>query len=203
MEVSKAKVCIIVGIPGVGKTTVLNLVEEYAGEEGFKIKIVNFGDKMFEEARGRGLVQHRDQIRRLPLTVQHELQEVAAKKIRWEAENSRDVHVFMVDTHSLVHTSTGYWPGLPDHVIKGLKPHTIFVVEARPEEVYGRRLRDSKIRIRGDEREIGEIREFMELARIAALSSAVLVGASVYIVKNFEGRAGDVAREIVKVLKML
>ena len=203
MPESLPKVCIVVGIPGVGKTTVLNLLKDLAAREGYRIKVVNFGDRVLEEARKVNLAEHRDQIRKLPLTVQFGLQSEAAKAIAREVKGSKGVDAFVVDTHSLVHTVTGYWPGLPSHVITEIKPLAIFVVEAKPEEIYSRRMRDSTVRVRGDEREIGEIEEFMLMARYTALASAVLVGASVYILKNYEGMAEEVAREILRVLKML
>ena len=48
------KIAIVVGIPGVGKTTVLKNLIEKAGKEGIKIKVVNFGDYMFREASEKG-----------------------------------------------------------------------------------------------------------------------------------------------------
>jgi len=197
------KTCIIVGIPGVGKTTVLNLLLELAKSEGYKMKIVNFGDKVLEEAMRKGIIVHRDEIRKLPLTVQMDLQKTAAKIIAKEAMESTDVDAFLVDTHALVHTATGFWPGLPSYVITEIKPLAIFVIEADPKDILARRIRDSGVRRRGEEREISEIKEFMYMARYTALSSAVLVGATVSIVENVEGKAEDAAKAILEIIKKL
>ncbi|RLG74643.1 MAG: adenylate kinase [Thermoprotei archaeon] len=194
------KIAIVVGIPGVGKTTVLKNLIEKAGKEGIKIKVVNFGDYMFKEASEKGLIKHRDELRKLPLHVQIRLQENAAKKIREDAERGKH-DVFIVDTHSLVHTVTGFWPGLPLHVITNIRPHVVFVIEALPEEVFKRRRKDLGIRFREEEKSIEEIKEFMTMARNAALSSAVLTGSAVKIVLNREGKVKEAVDEILKCLK--
>ncbi len=195
-------IVIIVGIPGVGKTTVLKKLQEKAANEGFDVKIVNFGDYMFEEAKSLGLIAHRDEIRKLPIHVQLELQEKAAKKIREDAE--REKHdIFIVDTHALIHTATGFWPGLPKHVIENIKPYLIINLEALPEEIYARRMRDAGVRFRMDEKSVDEIREFMFLARISSIASAVLTGSTVKIVLNREGKVDEAVKEIMDALKKI
>ncbi len=195
-------IVIIVGIPGVGKTTVLKSLQEKAAKEGFDVKIVNFGDYMFEEAKSLGLITHRDEIRKLPIHVQLELQEKAAKKIREDAEKEKH-DIFIVDTHALIHTATGFWPGLPKHVIENIKPYLIINLEALPEEIYARRMRDVGVRFRMDEKSIDEIREFMFLARISSIASAVLTGSTVKIVLNREGKVDETVKEILDALKKI
>ena len=60
-------VVIVTGIPGVGKTTVINaavdLVKEKHSEE---VLILNFGTEMFEVASKAGDVKDRDEMRKLP-----------------------------------------------------------------------------------------------------------------------------------------
>lgn len=70
-------VVIITGIPGVGKSTITKLALQRTRA---KFKLINFGDLMFEEALKLKLVKHRDEMRKLPLEVQRELQMNAAKK---------------------------------------------------------------------------------------------------------------------------
>lgn len=203
--VGKAKspiIVIIVGIPGVGKTTVLRKLKEEASKEGLDIKIVNFGDYMFEEARKQGLISHRDEIRKLPIHIQLVLQEKAAKKIREDAEKEKH-EVFIVDTHALIHTVTGFWPGLPKHVIENIRPYLIVNIEATPEEVYARRMRDMGVRFRMDEKSVDEIREFMFLARISSIASAVLTGSTVKFVQNREGKVEEAVKEIMDALRKI
>jgi len=203
--VGKAKspiIVIIVGVPGVGKTTVLKKLQEKASKEGLDVKVVNFGDYMFEEARKQGLISHRDEIRKLPIHIQLDLQEKAAKKIREDAEKEKH-DIFVVDTHALIHTVTGFWPGLPKHVIENIKPYLIVNIEASPEEIYARRMRDAGIRFRMDERSIEEIREFMFLARISSMASAVLTGSTVKFIQNREGKVEEAVDEILNALRKI
>ena len=57
---------IVMGLPGAGKTTVLNnAVSGFADW-----KVLNYGDMMFEIAKREKLVNDRDEMRKLPLKSQ-------------------------------------------------------------------------------------------------------------------------------------
>ncbi len=194
---------IVTGVPGVGKTTVLTKLTELASREGLKLKLVNFGDYMLKVAREKGLVEHRDEIRKLPLQTQLDLQKWAAEAIVRDASAELgDGGVLVVDTHSVIKTVTGYWPGLPRHVIEVLKPDSIVVIEADPELVIARRQRD-KTRYREDMGGVEELRELMQMARTAAMASAVLTASSVFIVENPEGRPEEAASRILDLIHRL
>ena len=90
---------------------------------------------MIDLAKEMGLVENRDEMRKLTLEQQKKLQIKTAEKIA-EMKN------VIVDTHCTVKTSKGYLPGLPEWVIKKLNPTAIVVVEADPEEIYNRRAND-------------------------------------------------------------
>ena len=51
------KKVIITGVPGVGKTTVINTAMEKIAAEGTPYQNINFGSFMFEVAAAEGLVQ--------------------------------------------------------------------------------------------------------------------------------------------------
>ncbi len=194
---------VVTGVPGVGKTTVLNKLTELLRQEGIEALLVNFGDYMFRVASEKGLVKHRDEIRKLQLQTQLELQRWAAEAIVKDAsEKLGDRGVLIVDTHSVIKTPSGYWPGLPRHVIEALRPDSIVVIEADPELIIARRQRD-KGRYREDMGGVDELRELMNMARTAAMASAVLTASSVFIVENPEGRPEEAARRILELVKML
>ena len=194
---------IVTGVPGVGKTTVLGEVDIILGKEGVPHMIVNFGDYMFREASRAGWVRHRDEMRHLPLRRQLQLQEMAARAIRLHAEkNIPSEGVLLIDTHAVVKTSTGYWPGLPENVVKELRPDSLVLIEAPPEVIFERQQRD-RARKRSDIGGVEGIRELLSIARQAAMSSAALVAASVYIVENVEGRPEEAAAKIVELAKKL
>ena len=202
---SIVKLAVIVGLPGVGKSTVLNLAKRILTSKGYHIEIVNFGDYMLSYVASQGLAKNRDEIRRLPLHVQRKAQEEAAKNIRRDLEakaSSEDKVVGFVDTHAVIKTVTGYWPGLPLHVIKNLMPNTIVVVEAEPEEIVARQLRD-KTRYRSDYADVKLVKELLSMNRMYAIASAVLVGASVNFIMNREGKADEAARRLAEVIEGL
>ncbi len=194
---------IVTGIPGVGKTTVLRYVKKLAEKEGIHAAVYNFGDFMLKEALKLGLVKHRDELRRLPLRTQLTLQERAAKAIIDKASSELDSNsILFVDTHAVVATPAGFWPGLPHHVVRLLKPDSIVVIESSPEVIVSRQVRDCS-RVRSDISDVELVRSMLEAARIAAMSSAVVVGATVYVVENVEGDPTIAARSIISLVKSL
>ncbi len=202
----KLRLVIMVGLPGVGKTTVINLTSKKLSERGYGVKVINFGDFMLNYLMSKGYVKNRDEIRKLPLRIQQEAQAKAAGEMRkvFEglAEKSEGKFIGIVDTHALIKTDTGLWPGLPKHVIEELRPHAIIIVEALPEEIVNRQLRD-KTRYRADYAKPELIKELLLLNRSFAIASAVLVGASVATVLNREGKAEEAAEEVVKIIEKI
>ena len=99
---------IITGVPGVGKTTVVNEALKKLEREGVKYKSINFGTFMFEVAKSDNVVQDRDQMRTLDRAVQKHLQKRAAQEIAKVTGN------VLIDTHASVKTPKGYLAGLPE-----------------------------------------------------------------------------------------
>ncbi|MBC7081495.1 MAG: adenylate kinase [Thermoplasmatales archaeon] len=174
---------IVAGIPGAGKTTVLNEVKG--------IEIVNYGDVMFSIAKEKNLVKNRDEIRKLPVEKQRKLQKEAARKIA----KKKDV---IIDTHCTIKTKDGYMPGLPYEILSIIKPDFIVLVEADPKEIEKRRNKDKDIRGR-DVESLEEIELHQNINRMAAIAYAALINANVKIVKNEEGKVKECAEEIMKV----
>lgn len=195
---------VIVGIPGVGKTTVLNAAVEILVSRGYVVRVLNYGDYMLKSLISRNLVRSRDEIRRLPLQLQREVQALVADDIRREVDETpgNEKVVSFVDTHAVIKTTTGYWPGLPKHVIERLSPDAIIVIEASPEEVLSRQLKD-RSRYRADYADVNLITELLQVNRCFAIASAVLVGASLYIIHNREGRVLEAASELVNIVNNL
>ncbi|MBN2517986.1 MAG: adenylate kinase [Candidatus Altiarchaeota archaeon] len=182
--------CVVFGIPGVGKTTVLDEVAERVD-----VNRLNFGTFMFEEAKAKGLVEDRDQMRKLPKEAQSKLQKTAAEKIY---KQSRSGNV-IVDTHASVKTPQGYIPGLPEAVLRALSPDALVIVECDPRDILGRRNRD-----RSRERDADALEEIDEHQSINRSYGAVysdLTNSTLMIVKNAEGKVADAAEKIALIFK--
>ncbi|PKK86397.1 MAG: adenylate kinase [Thermoplasmata archaeon HGW-Thermoplasmata-1] len=177
---------VVTGIPGVGKTTVMQ-----KAAEGMNIEFVTYGTEMFEVAKSMGLVKDRDEMRRLSPDVQKEVQKKAAENIAAKGN-------VILDTHCTIKTPKGYLPGLPRWVLEKLRPSVILLVEADPKEIYGRRLKDETRNRDPDSEE--EIAEHQMMNRAAAMAYASLSGATVKIVFNHDNRLDDAVRDAAPVL---
>jgi len=116
---------VITGVPGIGKSTTVKTAFKKMEDEAEKYEVVNYGDVMYETAKEGGLVEHRDEIRKLSTEKQHQLQEDAAKVIHEKAKQEN----IILDTHATIKTPAGYIPGMPEWVLKQLKPDCIVVIE--------------------------------------------------------------------------
>ena len=99
---------VITGVPGVGKTTVVNGALEKLGKEGIEYQAINFGTFMFEVASNQKIVADRDGMRKLPGPVQKDIQRKAAQAIAKVEGN------VIIDTHCTVKTPKGFLAGLPE-----------------------------------------------------------------------------------------
>jgi adenylate kinase len=167
---------VLVALPGSGKTTIMNYIKEKLPD----VKIVNFGDIMFELAKKKFGIQHRDEMRkRIPVEEYRRLQEEAAEYI---ASMPGDV---IVDTHASIKMGGGYYPGLPDRVAAKLKPDAIVLIEYDPQEIIKRRAGDPT---RARDVESEEEVEMHQMANRYYAFAAASAAESVVHVINFRGR---------------
>lgn len=180
-------VIVVTGIPGVGKTTVMK-----KAAEGMNVEFVTFGTVMEEIAKKMRLIKNRDEMRKLTLEQQKELQIKSAEQIA-------RMNNVILDTHCTVKTPKGYMPGLPEWVIKKLKPTAIVIVEADPKEIFDRRANDPT-RNR-DPDSVEQIAEHQMMNRAAAMAYAALSGCTVKIVFNHDNAVEDAVKQAAPVLK--
>lgn len=189
--VENNKRAIIVGIPGVGKTTVINRAAEMLNERRKAIVVV-FGTIMFEEAKKLGL-KNRDEMRKMPVEEQKRLQEMAAQRI---AEMRDDI--VLVDTHLFINTKEGYYPGLPMRLLNIMKPTNLVMVAADAEEIADRRKADQT-----RQRDIisaENIQKELDISRMMVASCSILTGAPFAIIVNNDGKVEEAAANIAKML---
>ncbi|MEM3736762.1 MAG: adenylate kinase [Candidatus Bathyarchaeia archaeon] len=184
---------IIVGIPGVGKTTVIEEFRRLAEDDGLKCRVMNFGSVMLEIAKD--IIKDRDEIRKASMDIQHQLQRKAAETIAQEGSDG----IIIVDTHVLIETNSGYLPGIPYHVLQGLKPDMIALVEASPEEILFRRSND-KTR-RRDSLSAEEVKEHLQLSRAMVSTCATLAGIPFGILVNKTGCQREAAAQLLEMVK--
>ncbi|MGA1974275.1 MAG: adenylate kinase [Conexivisphaerales archaeon] len=182
------------GLPGVGKTTVITMAAERLRKEGHDAVVVTLGSFMFDEAHKMGLTD-RDQMRRLPVFQQKQLQLEAARKIS-ELQNE----LVFVDTHFFIRTSEGYFPGLPLDVLQLLKPSQVVLVQAPVKEIMGRRMKDASRHRDSEVR--AEVEEELSLSREFLVVAAATTGATMTIVNNRENRSDEAVEDLLGSLNL-
>lgn len=192
VENNDNKRVIIVGIPGVGKTSVISLATEQLNQKGKNATITVFGSVMFEEAHKMG-VKNRDELRKLPLGKQRHFQQMAAKRI-----SEIDDSIVMIDTHLFIKTIEGYYPGLPMHLLDIIKPTHFVMVVAEADEIVKRRKKDTS-RDR-DIVSIQAIQDELDILKIMIASCSILTGSPFITVMNNDNKIEEAVLNIVKVL---
>ncbi len=193
MEEPRKKKVIIVGIPGVGKSTIISNATEILQNIGTTIRTVVFGTVMFEEAKKLG-INDRDQLRKLSIEVQQKLQAMTADYI-----SSLNESVVVVDTHLFIKTPSGYYPGLPMNLILKLNPDRLILVTADSEEILRRRKKDNtRTRDTITDEEIKRDVD-VSLSMISCLS--ILIGAPFEIIYNHDNMIDSATSLMVELLK--
>ena len=193
MEEPKGKKVIIVGIPGVGKSTIISNATTELLNIGTSVTTVVFGSVMFEEAKKLGIT-HRDQMRKLSIDVQQKLQNMAADLISGRRES-----IVVVDTHLFIKTSSGYYPGLPMNLILKLNPDRLILVSANSEEILRRR-KDDNTRTR-DMISDDEIKRDIEVSLSMISSLSIFTGAPFEIIHNNDNMIDSATAQMVELLK--
>jgi adenylate kinase len=186
------KKVVMVGIPGVGKTTLLSKMAEIIKNHKKSVSVLSFGTLMFEIAKENGL-KNRDELRKLPVSEQQSLQKIAAEKIAAHTED-----VVIIDTHAFINSSEGYYPGLPELVLKIIKPTNFVSVSAKPEEIYNRRMTDNT-RNR-DKITLANIKKELDAQSGIIASCMVISGSPVKYILNREGKVDEAADKIINAI---
>jgi len=193
LEGPRKKTVIIVGVPGVGKSTIISNATSTLQKKGTRLSTVVFGSVMFEEAKKLG-IKNRDQIRNQTIDVQQRLQNMAADHI-----TSRNDLIVVVDTHLFIKTQSGYYPGLPMNLILKLNPERLILITANPEEILNRRKNDST-RTR-DLISDDEIKRDIEVSLSMISSLSILTGAPFEIIHNHDNMIDSATSLLVELLE--
>ncbi|MCH2404906.1 MAG: adenylate kinase [Nitrosopumilus sp.] len=186
------KIIVMVGIPGVGKTTLLSKIVEIIKKHGKSVHVVSFGTLMCDVAKKNGL-HDRDELRKLPITEQQNLQKITAEKIATLTEQ-----VIIIDTHAFINSPGGYYPGLPENVLKIIKPTNFVTISAKPEEIYNRRMKDDT-RNR-DKITVTNIKKELDIQAGMISACSVITGSPVKFINNREGKIDETAENIINAI---
>ena len=183
---------IIFGLPGVGKTSVVNGVLERT-----KIKHIHWGNLSFEVAKRMGLVKDVDELRQLDLDKQKEVRKEVTAEIDKISKEYDDI---LVETHAAVKTPQGYWPGLSKSTLDRIDFDVFIVLTADPGVIFERRLKDES-RWRKDEVTIDSIREAISISKQMAITYSVLCSGTFIEVENRQNdmnHAVDAISELIE-----
>lgn len=189
---AESRKVVMVGIPGVGKTTLLSKIVEILGSMNKSVTVQSFGTVMLDAAKKNGIT-NRDELRNLTTEEQIELQKMAAKKIA-----SLDENVVLIDTHAFINTSAGYYPGLPEHVLQIIKPSNYISVSAKPEEIYNRRMSDAT-RNR-DKVSLSKIKKELDVQEAMISACSVISGSPMKTIINSEGKIEEAANKVINAI---
>ncbi|MCX6775477.1 MAG: adenylate kinase [Candidatus Micrarchaeota archaeon] len=180
---------VVMGLPGAGKTTVLQGAIAGFGEW----KVLNYGDLMFEIAKGRGLVSHRDDMRKLPSKEQQKVQKEASEKLE-KAKGK-----VILDTHCSIHSLTGYMPGLPFEQLGKLPVDYLVFISAPARDILGRRQRDTTRK--RDMVTIEEVEQDILVNTAYLCAYSAFSGAMASIIMNADGKLDDAVSKLKEIIK--
>ena len=194
LYLAESKKIIVVGIPGVGKTTLVSKIVELLKSKQKSVSVHSFGTVMFEEARKNG-IKDRDELRKLTMEQQKNLQKIAAEKLSRLGDD-----LVIIDTHAFISTNAGFYPGLPNHVLQIIKPSNFISVSARPEEIYNRRMKDTT-RNR-DQVSLESIKKELSVQEAMLSSCSVLSGSPMKTILNAEGKVDEAALAVIEAIEI-
>ena len=187
-----SKKVVIVGIPGVGKTSLITKIAELIKQKNKTVSVHSYGTVMFEEAKKMG-IKNRDELRLLPIVKQKQLQKMAAEML----SNLSDDVIF-IDTHAFISTKAGFYPGLPNYVIQIIQPTNFIAITATPDEIHNRRMED-ETRDR-DPVSIEDIKKELAVQDAMLSSCSVLSGSPMKVIFNHEGKIEEAADSVLNAI---
>jgi len=194
LYLAESKKVIVVGIPGVGKTTLVAKIVELLKSKQKSVSVHSFGTVMFEEGRKNG-IKDRDELRKLTMEQQKNLQKIAAERLSRLGDD-----LVIIDTHAFISTNAGFYPGLPNHVLQIIKPSNFISVSARPEEIYNRRMKDTT-RSR-DQVSLESIKKELSVQEAMLSSCSVLSGSPMKTILNAEGKVDEAAQAVIEAIEI-
>jgi len=178
---------IVMGLPGVGKSTVLSAADNTGYER------LNYGTLMFEIAKQKFGIAQRDELRKLDPEKQKMVQAEVGDAL------AKTKGKIILDTHCSISTPGGYLVGLPDSIIEKLKVEKLIYVTAPVSEVMARRNSDPT-RVRDSESEKSlQAHDDHNLGLLKHYSEKT--GAAYYVINNYQGKLQQAQQKLLALLE--
>ncbi len=173
-----AEVVLVLGISGVGKSTVIRRVLSKVPENR-RPSWLNFGDLMLDILREEGRLVNRDEMKFFDVEDTAYLQRKVAERL-----SSMD-GIVIVDTHMALESPFGFIPGITQSFIEHVKIKHIVIIEAPAKDILSRRSKDKSKRQRFPQTEM-DISVQLDLDRAMASSLAVKLGVPIKVIENID-----------------
>jgi adenylate kinase len=187
-------IAVVLGINGVGKSTV---VKEVIKQVPFER--IHWGHVAENLAKPRGIIKNIDELRKIDIRMQRFIQDETVDMIKRRIEKEPGKN-YIIETHAALKTPQGYLPGLNLDILEKIKPDAFIVVEASAQSIWERRNQDPS-RERNDDSSLFDVEVNLEITRNFASSFAIAIGSTLSIVENKQGEIDIVANRIVNKLK--
>jgi adenylate kinase len=174
---------IVMGVPGAGKTSVLNGTKS-------DYRIVNYGDLMLEIEKKEFGIKDRDDMRKLPIEKQKLAQKLAAEELARMPEKT------ILDTHCSIFTPQGYYPGLPFRFLKLWKVDAFVYVTADVNAIAARRQNDPT-----RARDVDDIALHDEMNKAYLAAYSAFMGSPAVIIFNSQGKLEEAVAKLQALLK--
>ena len=168
---SKWNIAALVGVPGVGKTSLCRSAARALG-----YKHVNYGDLMLDVAVSKKLASNQDELFKLDLEIQQSIWKTAACRVKEMKGTSNKI---LLDLHGVDLSNIGYIISLPIEIIT---PDLIIIIESSYENIIMRRYGDES-RIRRLEY-VKNVKEHMEVLRMSMTACSVIYGSYLTFLNN-------------------
>jgi adenylate kinase len=170
---------IVVGIPGAGKSTIVDRVAKLCKE----YKLVNVGDMMLEVGKKKGYLTENDNHDTMRGRSDDERKELIREVFNEIAKMKGDV---IVDTHASISKHGRFMPGLPGDVISGIKGSLkgVICIDAPTENIIIRREKDTTRQREVDSIEMIDMQRMINISEVSAISQAYNV--PLYVLFNQE-----------------
>ena len=183
---------VLSGLPGVGKSSVISKASEKTN-----FNLFTYGDIATKIAIEKKLINNRDELRTIDLSLQLEIREQVIDALIKEKTNYEYI---LFETHSIIKTPKGFLPGFDLNMLEKLNPGT-FINLTAPAEIILKRRNSDKKRERNDDLTLDILKRSLCINSQFMTTFATLSGATYFEIENIENQIEYAVNEIAKIIE--